>query len=233
MKIKLFGCLLIFFVSNYALNERLEQGFTHVFEHDGWGKGESKSGGGSSLFQTRIIRERLPHVLKQYNIKTFLDASCGDFFWMNKVDLSGLDQYVGMDIVKKLIESNVSKYTRSNVSFFHGDVTTDQLPSADLALCRDCLVHLSFEDIARAINNLKKANITYLLTTNFPKTMENKNITAGWRTINLEKPPFNLPQPLLSIEEGCTECEGIYKDKSLALWKLDDLEYIDVQALSH
>jgi hypothetical protein len=53
---------------------------------------------------------------------------------------------------------------------------------------------------------------------------QNLDITTGdWRIINLEKAPFNLPEPIKIINEKCTEANGSYADKSLGLWKLQQL----------
>jgi len=98
----------------------------------------------------------------------------------------------------------------------------DHLPSADLILCRDCLVHLSYDDIRNALKNICSSNIRYLLTTTFPNR-ENRDIETGqWRPLNLEAHPFFLPKPIAVINENCSESKGAYSDKSLALWDLSE-----------
>ncbi|MEO8451290.1 MAG: hypothetical protein ABI647_15960 [Gemmatimonadota bacterium] len=86
-------------------------------------------------------------------------------------------------------------------------------------LCRDCLVHLSFADVGRALANIRSARITYLLTTTFPEEALNVDIATGdWRPLNLEREPFSFPPPLALLPEGCTEGDGRFQDKSLGLW---------------
>ena len=65
-----------------------------------------------------------------------------------------------------------------------------------------------------------------MLTTTFPGTQTNADLGPEdiWRTLNLERPPFNLPPPVRLINEECTEDEGAYADKSLGLWLLQDLK---------
>jgi hypothetical protein len=129
--------------------------------------------------------------------------------------------YIGVDIVSKLIEENNRKYASHNRQFLNFDITHDLLPKADLILCRDCFVHLSFADIHAAISNFKKSGSKYLLTTTFTNVTRNMDIkTGGWRPLNLEIEPFNLPKPILIINENCTEGNMAYTDKSLALWEL-------------
>ena len=99
-----------------------------------------------------------------------------------------------------------------------------QAAEADLLLCRDCLVHLSFADIARAIANIRAATVTYLLTTTFPAQRANEDIRTGdWRPLNLEAAPFGWPAPLEYLVEKCTEGNGLFADKSLGLWRVDSL----------
>jgi hypothetical protein len=97
-------------------------------------------------------------------------------------------------------------------------------PAADLLLCRDCLVHLSFADIDKALRNIRRSSLAYLLTTTFPAESVNADIVTGdWRPLNLQAAPFNLPTPVELINEGCTEGDGAFADKSLGLWRIRDL----------
>lgn len=99
----------------------------------------------------------------------------------------------------------------------------DKLPDADVILIRDCWVHLNNEDIIKSIVNLKRSNITYLLTTSFLKLTANMELNTIWRPLNLEIPPYNFPKPVEIVNEGCTEDEGRYTDKSLILWEVSKL----------
>ena len=104
------------------------------------------------------------------------------------------------------------------------DLTADPLPRADVVLCRDCLVHLSFDHIRQAFDNLRRSGSTWLLTTTFLDHHENVDIESGdWRMLNLTRPPFNLPAPEGVLVEGCLESEGAYADKALGLWRIADL----------
>ena len=104
------------------------------------------------------------------------------------------------------------------------DLTRDPLPKADLLFSRDCLVHLSFADVRRALGGVLRSGIPYLLTTTFPGGASNEDIVTGdWRPLDLERPPFSFPRPLRLIEEGCTEGDGRFAGKSLGLWRVADL----------
>lgn len=199
-----------------------EEIFKLINERNHWAA-SSKSGPGSDDEQTAEIRKRLPQIIDEFNVKTLLDLPCGDFNWLSKVDLN-LSQYIGGDIIKSIIEHNQKAYANSIRTFEIIDIINDSLPIADLLFCRDCLVHFSFADVGKAIDNIKKSNITYLMTTTFTECAENQDIVTGdWRVLNLEKAPFNFPAPLYLINERCTEGEGTYGDKCLGIWSVKDL----------
>lgn len=159
-------------------------------------------------------------------MRTFLDVPCGDFYWMKEVKL-GVELYIGADIISEAIDLNAIEYGASGDCtrvFRRLDITTDQLPQVDMIFCRDCLVHLCFDDIFRAIRNIKKSDSKYLVTTTFTAMREAVDIVTGqWRPLNFQLPPFSFPDPIRVIVENCTENEGIYSDKSLALWRIADL----------
>jgi hypothetical protein len=184
---------------------------------------ESISGPGSSMRQTKEIRRRLPLLLQHLAVSVLLDAPCGDFHWMAEVSL-GVDTYIGIDLLEDLIQRNREKYSAPDRHFLELNLLEDGLPKADLVLCRDCLGHLSYEEIWRALGNFVASGSRYLLTTTFPGRTKNADIrTGGWRPVNLQAVPFSLPTPLMIMDEKCTESGGAFKDKSLGLWRLADV----------
>src|SRR3954451_1153147 len=56
-----------------------------------WGSAESGSGQGSELAATENMRAYLPELFQRLQVSKFLDAPCGDWNWMRRVDLSGVD----------------------------------------------------------------------------------------------------------------------------------------------
>lgn len=184
---------------------------------------ESLSGPGSCLAQTAELRERLPLLFEDLQIRTLLDAPCGDFNWMKEMRLC-LDQYVGADILRDIVAENQRRYGGPRRRFVTIDVTSEPLPSADCILCRDCLVHLSFAEARSTLRNFKLSGARYLLTTTFTGRQRNDDTSGGvWRPLNLRASPFDFPEPLRMVNERCSEARGAYSDKSLALWRLDDL----------
>ena len=202
-----------------------EEIFTEIFKTNSWLGKTSVSGSGSDPDQTQNVEVELPKLLRRFNISTLLDIPCGDFSWMRRVDVSEM-KYLGADIVQELISLNRARYESESISFTCTNMITDRLPRVDLILCRDGLVHLSFADIRRALENMSNSGSTYLLTTTFTERKSNEDIQTGsWRPLNLQVAPFNFPTPHSVILEGCTENDGAFGDKSLALWKINEITF--------
>jgi hypothetical protein len=187
---------------------------------------ESIFGTGFSFEATWEIRRSLPLLLTFLGINSMLDAKCGDFRWLKYNDLR-LKNYIGIDLSGDVTEQNNSLFADVNKKFMTADITKDFLPGCDLILLRDCFVHYCFEDIFAALQNFTLSGAEYLLTTTFPKTKVNTDIKTGdWRTLNLQLPPFNFPEPAKLLNERCMEGNGKFADKSLGLWKISSISSI-------
>ncbi len=190
--------------------------FSNIYGGNKWGGKESRSGKGSDLDATRNLIRDVPDLCRRYGVSSMLDAPCGDFNWMQHADLAGID-YVGADIVPELVAANQKAYSTNGIRFEVCDLIKGPVPFAELVHTRDCLVHLSEEHVLSVLENIKASGAKYLLSTTFPDVEENAEILTGeWRAINLQKPPFNFPDPIDRIEE-------LHEGKVLALWKIADL----------
>jgi len=196
--------------------------FETVFEDKKFGS-DYHSGEGASFEQTRIIMKKIPELVKQLNVKSFLDLPCGDFTFMSQI-VDRIPGYIGCDVSSKLIERNKEKYPEHADKFIVLDATTQDIPAVDMIFCRDLLVHLNYENIHKILDNFKKSGSRYLLTTTFPgrvnKSIDHSYDTIFWQPLNLEAIPVNMSPPLMYINEGCTEGGGNFTDKSLGLWML-------------
>lgn len=202
----------------------LKERFSQIYFKNIFRGKVSRSGSGSDMVQTAEIRRVLPKLIQEYGIRSFMDAPCGDLHWMKDTELN-VEHYIGVDIVEPLIEKNRKEFGKEGTSFLCMDLATDELPQADIIFCRDCLVHLTYDEIRKVIANFKRSKSTYLLTTTFTDRMVNVDLVLKniWRPLNLEMAPFNFPKPLKLINEKCSEDNNQYTDKSLGLWRLDEL----------
>ena len=212
------------YINRYVPNA-LNSKFDKVFQRNLFNGKSSKSGEGSSLVQTQEIARLLPVVMQKLEIKSFLDIPCGDLEWMSRVNFNGTE-YLGGDVSPVLIQ--YLQTTFPTKKFQQINLCKDSLPQVDLIFCRDLFVHLSYKDIKSAIARIRESGSKYLATTTFVKREKNHDLpifTRGiaWRTINLEISPFNFPAPIHLFEENCTEGNGRFADKAIAIWKISDI----------
>lgn len=225
-------------LNKHRSSRSLEEKFSKVFRDNRFHGAQSMSGRGSDLDQTRIIELEIPKILDYLQIASLLDIPCGDQNWVRRIALNHID-YLGADIVPSLVQRNNELYMSETKRFIEFDLTKSVPPRMDLILCRDLFVHLSTDEINSCLANIRASGSTYLLTTTFtdPRSYKNLPVTnlrlskklpflikgAAWRPINLQLDPFSLPSPLRLINEACTEGNNRFSDKSLGLWKIEDL----------
>ncbi len=219
-------------IKNYIIKQYIgkvsneEEKFTIIYKSGFWAgyKFKNKSGSGSSLSATTNIRNELSVFLREYDIKSIFDVPCGDFNWMSELELEYVD-YIGGDIVKELVSVNQNKYANNNkFKFLHFDLLRDELPHVDIIFIRDLFIHLSNEQVSLIMSKVLSSKIRYIITTTYPELKENKSVSNGdrWRKINLEIMPFNLPKPMLYLDDSWSE-DKVHSEKKMGVWKILDL----------
>lgn len=203
--------------------EKRKDIFTTIYQSRLWGA-ENPSGPGSlDKFVEPLWRE-LPILFQDLGVESIVDLGCGAFNWINNaLPESGIN-YLGCDIVEDLIENLSVSKSNDWTKFKVLDAVTDPIPKADLVVCRSVLFHLSNDDIIKTIENIKKSESEWLLTTSFTYRglPVNEDIkTGGFRRINLELSPFNLPPSRRVIFD--LDGDGNNFSTALCLWKVSDL----------
>jgi hypothetical protein len=192
--------------------------FTEIKDSNFWTSSESISGPGSDVKNTTIAKNTIEFVIQKYDIKTILDIPCGDFNYMKNVNLKDC-YYIGADIVSSIISLNTKLYKNNKIEFRKLDITSDVLPLSDLIICKDCLQHLSNENVNKALINLVNSGSKYLLVTSYPLTIRNYDIYDGdYRALNLFRKPFKLKKYLFKATE--IYCSAVEIDKTLYLFDL-------------
>lgn len=201
----------------------MDRALRNAFEKKTWAdekKGKPRSGSGSTLRRTRRLRRALPGLLQDLEVKTFLDAPCGDWTWMSAVDLTGV-KYIGGDISKELVEEVKAEHGGKGRTFKHLDLATDKLPKCDLLMVRECLIHLTDEFRWKVIENIHKAGIPYLFLT-VDLVDENVSLSENGQHANFNpmRAPFNFPEPLRHVPESHDELDLTeLTDANVGPWK--------------
>src|SRR4051812_22142348 len=186
--------------------------FGTIHAINGWGDCESASGPGSTRERVASFLPDLIALVGSLDIRTLLDAPCGDFNWAAPL-ADAVDQYIGVDVVPALISGN-RRHSSPRRRFLCRDIVRQRLPRSDLVVCRDALVHLSHTDIRDALTNLRRTGAEYLIATTFVGDRPNEDIATGqWRPLNMQRAPICLPEPLALIDERCVHTGGVYSDK--------------------
>ena len=196
----------------------MKQIFQKIYDENLWRGSESRSGPGSSRQATKSICDKLPLLIDSLSISSILDIPCGDFNWILQVLEKASINYIGGDIVEALVKQNT--IVHSNYKFEVLDITSSSLPSADLLLMRDLLVHFSYNDILKAFANITRSHYKYVLMTHFTGPWQFRNCPTGqWYPVNFQSPPFKFSEPHTFVFEN----NEAYPDKTLSLWLWKDL----------
>ena len=190
--------LLIALCASYLQANTTQQVFTDIYANKIWGtndEGLGWSGIGSSLQATIAYREFIENFLRDYSIKTVVDLGCGDWEFSRFINWANIN-YLGIDIVRQVVERNIEKYQTDTIHFMHADALGYDMPSADLLICKEVLQHLSNKEIFAICSQFRKYK--YCLITNGidyeTLTSENREISCGdYRPLDLTAPPFNIP----------------------------------------
>lgn len=179
------------------MRERFEQ----IYAKNEWQYG---SGEGSLIRYVQSYIEFLQEFLKQYSIRSVLDFGCGDWQFSQFIDWTGVD-YLGLDLVNNVIQSNQKLYGSDNISFGLVDSLDSPLPSADLIIIKDVMQHWSNESIRYFLPQL--VNYQYCLIVNCIEPFgmsDNRDIADGeFRYLDLRVWPFYLnTRELLRFSNG-------------------------------
>jgi hypothetical protein len=163
------------------------------------------------------------------NVTSMVDAPCGMFEWMPllvkriQAKVPGFT-YLGLDIVDSVVSNN-KKYQSKFIHFEAGNILDDALPQQqDFILSRDVLMHFSYADVLRVLENLARAKARFLGLGSFPNGSNKQIQTGDWFPINLMAEPFSLwPDHILCEFDPHGKHILIYTAKSIGMWKLESL----------
>jgi SAM-dependent methyltransferase len=168
--------------------------FDEIYATNEWGGG---SGEGSLPQHTRAYVALVQAFLRAHDIRTVVDLGCGD--WQVSQEINwGRIRYIGVDVVRTVIERNNKYFSNRRIRFFRVD-DERMIPEADLLIAKDVLQHWSIERIQRfrpVIDRYKHVLLTNCI--GLPHEKNNTPIPDGhFRPIDLTAAPFEWPlEPL-------------------------------------
>lgn len=209
-----------------------EEVFTAIYARNQWGgrAGEFCSGSGS---QSSAITDPYVAAITEladregFRGAAFVDLGCGDFTVGRRL-LPLCASYVGVDVVRPLIERNRELYGNATTQFRHLDIAQAQLPHGDVCFVRQVLQHLSNAQIAAVLAKLARYRWV-LITEHHPS--DNRTIVPNRDKIHggdirvldnsgvyVCAPPFDVPssavRPVVEVpgsEAGPSHDRGVIR----------------------
>ena len=168
-----------------------------------WGDNSTDYYSGIGSHQPEIINpyiDALSSFLSSFKTPLVVcDLGCGDFN-IGKELVKHTKMYVGVDIVKDLIEYNKENFKDKNLEFQCLDIAVDDLPLGDCAILRQVLQHLSNTEIQSILKKLAAFKYV-IITEHIPEGdfEANKDIISGQGIrlkiqsgVNILEAPFNF-----------------------------------------
>ncbi len=161
--------------------------FTAIYENKVWGGGSGASGPDLTQPYMRMLAD----FMRNNAVTSVVDVGCGDWQFSKQMDWSGIC-YHGFDVVDHVIEADKKNFARDAITF-QTMRSIDDLPPADLVVCKDVLQHLPNQDINEYLEFFS-SHYKYAIVTNdiFPDAYTNVDIPHGaGRALRLDQAPFN------------------------------------------
>ncbi|MGB2685955.1 MAG: class I SAM-dependent methyltransferase [Olleya sp.] len=174
-----------------------------VYKLNLWGSNASEFYSGEGSHNPDLVNPYIEVIVSF--LKTFktpisvCDLGCGDFNIGSNL-YNYASKYFAVDIVPSLIDYNKSNFIANNLSFSCLDIALDELPSADCALIRQVLQHLSNKEVKNILQKLKAYKYV-IITEHIPSFdfIPNLDIISGQGIrlkkqsgLDVLKAPFNF-----------------------------------------
>lgn len=196
--------------------------FETIANENYWGSKESISGPGSELARTAAYRRALLSFLERERIDSMFDAPCGDLNWMSEILAVWPLRYIGGDISRSVIALARKRHPSLDLREF--DLCKNEFPDVTVWHCRDAFLHMSFADIWAVLERAANSSIQFaMLTTYRARLLRNLDIrTGGWRYIDLERPPFNLPPAMEYLDDS----QPRDFPRAVGVWRIESIRQV-------
>ena len=204
-------------------NESYSHYFNRIYDNEMWTSAGGGSGPGSELSAVLPMCVKLARFIDREKIRSIVDLSCGGMaWWPTALALAQTDvRFHGVDISSTAINRNKAALRSfDNISFEVGDATSFAPDACDLLVCRETINHLRRDDAQLIVQRMQNLPSRYFALSHFAHAPENPDDTKRARKTgsafrytdwNLSLPPFNLPDPLVEIEDLHGRVFAIYQ----------------------
>ena len=188
-----------------------EEVFTRIYADHRWDRLNGRPGtfsSGSGSHDPTIVGPYVTAVkaeLQRLGAEslTVVDLGCGDFAVGGQL-APACGRYIGVDIVKPLIDYNGAQFGTHRIVFQYGNFIEDEPPAGDICFVRQVFQHLSNAQILAALPKLARYRWCFI-TEHHPSPGRLRRVNMdkphgpdvrGHRGsgVFLESPPFNIPR---------------------------------------
>lgn len=185
-----------------------EEVFTRIYADRQWGVGQGTFYSGSGSQESSIVAPYLAAVRAELRrlgaaSMTAVDLGCGDFA-IGRVLAGECARYVGLDIVRPLVDYNRRHFGTDRIAFQHANIVADELPPGDVCFVRQVFQHLSNAQIRAVLPKLASYHWCFITEHHpTPGRLGRVNLDKPhgpdiriYRAsgVYLEFPPFNVPK---------------------------------------
>ncbi|WP_136466178.1 class I SAM-dependent methyltransferase [Flagellimonas onchidii] len=180
-----------------------KEAMVQIYEAKLWGDNGAEFYSGDGSHHPELVEpyiDVLQSFLKSFeNPLVVVDLGCGDFNIGSEL-VEHTKKCIAVDIVEEMINFNKKKFRSPNLEFHCLDIAKDELPSADCAILRQVLQHLSNAEIKNVVDKLYDFKYV-VLTEHVPHGdfLPNVDIISGQGIrlkkqsgVDLQKAPFRL-----------------------------------------
>lgn len=174
------------------MTESAQDVFARIYNLDTWTLG---SGPGSVAAANKPFTRLLESFIRENSVESIVDFGCGDWQYMSSVDLQKAT-YIGFDVVASVLSQNRQLYSRPNVCFERSPSDLEDLPTADLLLIKDVLIHLPNAFVAKLMECAQRKYKFILTVNNRTGNAREYNVDiqpGSFRPVDLARPPFSIP----------------------------------------
>ena len=173
--------------------------------------------------KSKQLRQLLPSLFSSLQLNSVLDCGCGTTCLHTVFSDSLGVKYLGTDIVKPLVANLQTTQSTQNCKFQYMDVFQDPPESTDLWIARDLLNLYPDSQHLLFFQRFLESGSMYLALTSIDTTTENSAGVIGiQRRMNLQAPPYSMPEPLVSLLDGqqwfCTKKLLVYSRSQIESW---------------